>query len=91
MSTIEPGPCEICRYPYADPHEWVTRGAHGPKEEWNQARLCRFHHDLYHNIGRVSFAIKYPQFEDRIRIACEKCGKVFDKEGKHGIRTNSDF
>lgn len=72
--------CEICGAP-ADTHEWVTRGAGGPCEDWNQGRLCRFHHGQYHNMGRVSFAIKYPQFMERIKTACEQCGKVFDKSG----------
>ena len=72
--------CELCGAP-ADPHEWVTRGAHGPREGWNQASLCRFHHGQYHSMGRVSFAMAYPQFMERIKAACERCGKVFDKTG----------
>jgi len=74
----EPRFCEICGRD-AETHHWVSRGSGGPREPWNEVPLCRVHHCYAHSLGRVSFAYRYPQFEARIRDACERCGRQFDK------------
>jgi hypothetical protein len=77
--------CAICGRP-AHPHEIVTRGSGGPREPWNVIDLCDDHHtlgaDSFHRLGRYSFAKRWPQFSDKIKAACERMGRVFDKEGK---------
>jgi hypothetical protein len=68
--------CEICGG-YAEAHEIVSRGSGGPREPWNQIFLCREHHAIFHALGRVQFARRFPQFEARIRTACKKMGRKF--------------
>ena len=53
-----------------------------PDEEWNWLALCRYCHAGFHSIGRYSFALRYPIVHDKIKSACEKMGRTFDKEGK---------
>jgi len=77
--------CEICNE-RADPHEIITRATGGPREPWNVIYLCPVHHTMgpfaFHRLGRVGFAIKFPQFRDKIIAACERMGREYDKSGR---------
>lgn len=79
--------CVICGKPHAQCHEIVTRGAGGPREEWNTLLLCADHHTMgpyaFHRIGRYTFAMLYPWVYDKIKEACRRAGKTFRK-GKIG-------
>ena len=63
----------------------MTRGAHGPRDPWNVIYLCDDHHtlgpDAFHRIGRSTFAARFPQFEEKIRAACERMHKPFYEVG----------
>jgi hypothetical protein len=67
--------CEICGQ-RADPHEIISRKTGGPREAWNVIYLCFIHHREYHDLGRSSWARKYPQFLDKITAACEQAGRI---------------
>jgi len=71
--------CEICG-DIPERHHIVSRGSGGVNEDFNILHLCRVHHVEFHNSGRVSFANRYPFLEYRIRKACEKQGKRYNKD-----------
>lgn len=72
--------CEVCGACSAQRHEIVSRGSGGPREDWNTIWLCPDHHtlgpDAYHRIGRTTFAARFPQFAERIVLACARMGRV---------------
>jgi hypothetical protein len=72
--------CEQCGS-IAEAHEIISRGSGGPREPWNTIYLCRVHHRLYHDLGRYTFALRFPMFYERIEAACRRAGRVLNKEG----------
>jgi hypothetical protein len=72
--------CEHCGKP-AEAHEIISRGSGGPREPWNTIYLCRVHHRMFHDMGRYSFSLRFPMFYEKIKVACERAGRVFDKGG----------
>jgi hypothetical protein len=73
--------CEVCGMTPVEGHHLVTRSTGGAEEYWNYLALCKVDHTIFHAIGRYSFALRYPQFHDKIKQACEKSGRIFDKVG----------
>jgi 5-methylcytosine-specific restriction endonuclease McrA len=73
--------CEICGASPVDGHHIISRATGGVEEEWNYLALCRVDHAVFHMMGRYSFAQRYPQFEEKIKTACENMGRVFNKGG----------
>jgi len=68
--------CEACVVsPSQPPHHIITRGAHGPDENWNLLALCPIHHRMYHNKGHQQFADRFHHLEYKIRSAREQVGK----------------
>ncbi len=74
--------CEACGFPSEELHHIITRRSGGPDEEWNWLALCKGCHLLFHSLGRASFCKRYPHLTDKVREACERMGRVFDKGGK---------
>ena len=74
--------CETCGHPTEEGHHIITRKSGGPEEEWNYLALCKVCHMVFHSIGRYSFALRYPVVYDKIKEACEKMGRVFNKGEK---------
>lgn len=75
--------CEICGAQPVDGHHIITRKTGGAEEEWNYLALCRADHQLFHMLGRASFALRFPVVLDKIKQACEKSGRVLDKGGRN--------
>lgn len=73
--------CEVCGASPVQGHHIITRKTGGAEENWNYLSLCRIDHQLFHMIGRYAFAKRFPQFFDKIKLACEKSGRIFDKRG----------
>jgi hypothetical protein len=71
--------CEICGRMPVEGHHIITRKTGGEEEGWNYLALCTYDHALFHSMGRYSFAQRFPQFEDKIREACERMGRTFKK------------
>ena len=71
--------CEACGYHAEELHHILTRRSGGADEEYNWLALCKVCHHIYHDIGRVSFAERFPACEAKIVSACEKAGRKFNK------------
>lgn len=69
--------CEACGFPSQDLHHIITRKTGGEEEDFNYLALCKVCHMVWHNIGRVSFATRYPHLMPKIKEACEKQGRRF--------------
>jgi 5-methylcytosine-specific restriction endonuclease McrA len=74
--------CEVCGHPAEELHHILTRKSGGPDEEWNWLALCKYCHNGFHSIGRYSFALRFPIVHDKIRDACARLGRTFNREGK---------
>lgn len=73
--------CEACEgWKTEELHHILSRRSGGPDEEWNWLALCKACHLVFHSVGRASFAKRYPWLEDKIKAACDKMGRKFDKE-----------
>lgn len=64
---IKSQPCVInnggCSTGPVDVHHITTRGAGGDNHDWdNIAGLCRLHHVEIHQIGRLTFCMRYSQW-----------------------------
>ena len=71
--------CETCDHPSEELHHIISRKSGGADEEWNWLALCKYCHAGFHSIGRYSFAMRYPSATAKIKDACERVGRVFNK------------
>lgn len=71
--------CEVCNAFPVEGHHIITRKTGGAEADWNYLALCKVCHAVFHMVGRHSFALRYPAVYDKIKEACEKSGRVFDK------------
>jgi 5-methylcytosine-specific restriction endonuclease McrA len=71
--------CETCDHTAEEIHHIISRKSGGPDEEWNWLALCKYCHAGFHSIGRYSFAVRYPSATAKIKDACERAGRVFNK------------
>ena len=71
--------CEACGFPSEQLHHILSRRSGGPDIEWNWMALCACCHANFHQLGRFSFARRYPVTMEKIRAACEHLGRKFDK------------
>ena len=61
LAAIRKVPCAAClRPPPSDAHHIRTKMSGGPDEPWNILPLCRFHHNLWHQMGRARLFEKLP-------------------------------
>lgn len=71
--------CEVCGASPVDGHHIISRRTGGAEEPWNYLALCRVCHTIFHMLGRYSFSLRFPMFYEKIKAACEREGRVFDK------------
>ena len=70
--------CEACNLiETQEIHHVLSRATGGPDEAWNFLALCKSDHYLYHQMGRRSFAERFPHLADKIKEACKTGGRKF--------------
>jgi hypothetical protein len=68
--------CEACGIVESrDGHHIVTRATGGLEEDWNYLALCVVCHTTWHNIGRKSFAARYPHLDTKIKESVKRHGR----------------
>lgn len=73
--------CEACGFKSEELHHILSRRSGGPDEEWNWLALCKVCHRCFHDFGRAKFCDRFPHLVAKVRAACDKIGRVFDKRG----------
>ena len=56
-------------------HHIVSRGAGGTNNPENLMSLCVKCHRAYHQIGRLTFTLKYPHLKEKVLVARAAGGK----------------